>query len=574
MPSPTEAVRSFMRGVLSDLNTRLPEDAPNVANPPHEIPCGSYDQGNGKVSFALWAPWKKSVHLVGDFNGWDKEKTPMSVSQDGLWWVEIEVGAGEHAYQYLLDGETYISDPYAHKLRWAEGPQPQAIIEVGEKPYEWNDGGFGIAPLNRLVIYEIHVGDFSPEGTFAGVTARLDYLRDLGINAIELMPIQEFPGDHSWGYNPAFFFAPESAYGSVNELKELVDQAHQRGIGVMLDMVFNHTAGDNPINFLYPYDQNPYFSDQGNPWGFPDLDHWNEATKRYIQDIQNYWLNDYHIDGFRYDHVEGIGYDPVNGASFMTWAARQTKPYVYLIAEQLQDPLSVVRDTEMDASWHLAFQRMLSAQLREGDYHGNSYGNMDGTFGVMNFRSQGYGDNAQAINYIESHDEERVCREVQTNNLDYGTALRKSKLGAVALFTAAGVPMLYHGQEFGIDTPKTIDVNKLQWEKLEDGAIQDLRNTYKSLITLRYNEEALSSNNIEPLLIDNDRKLLIFKRWTDQGSQVVVALNFAPEQQYATIEFPRGGHWHEWMFDYDEDFGDAQQEVEIPGSGAKVWVAR
>lgn len=549
------------------------EATPPVGNPPHAMPSGCFEQGDGKVSFALWAPWKKSVTLVGDFNGWDRNATPMTVSDEGMWWVELELQPGEYGYQYVIDGETYISDPYAHKLRWAEGPQPQAVVTIGATSYEWHDSNFGIAPLNKLVLYEIHVGDFSPEGTFAGVTARLDYLQDLGINAIELMPVQEFPGDHSWGYNPAFFFAPESAYGSVDDLKALVDGAHQRNIGVILDMVFNHTSGDNPINFLYPYDENPYFSDQGNPWGFPDLDHWNDATKRYIQDIQGYWLNDFHIDGFRYDHVEGIGYDSVSGASFMTWAARQTKPYVYLIAEQLQDPLSVVRDTNMDASWHLAFQRMLNAQLREGDYHGNSYGDMEGTMGVIDFRTQGYGDNAQAINYLESHDEERVCREVQSNNLDYGVALRKSKLGAVALFTAAGVPMLYHGQEFGMDTAKTIDVNKLQWDKLADGGVEDLRNTYKSLITLRYNEEALQGNTIEPLLVDNDRKLLIYKRWTDQGSQVVVALNFAPEQQFAEIDFPRAGRWHEWLFDYDEDFGDAHQQIEIPGSGAKVWVA-
>lgn len=548
--------------------------APEKANPPQDIQLGAHDLGDGKVSFALWAPWKKAVHVAGDFNDWKPEKLALAVSEEGVWWAIIELEPGEYAYQYVLDAEHYIADPYARKLKWGDSAQPHTIVTVGEQPYQWNDSDFQAPPFNELVIYELHVGDFSPEGTFKGVTAKLDYLQDLGINAIELMPIQEFPGDVSWGYNPAFFFTPESSYGSINDLKELIDQAHQRQIAVILDMVFNHTAGDNPITLLYAYDNNPYFSDQGNPWGFPDLDHWNEATKRYIYDIQRYWLEEFHIDGFRYDHVEGIGYDFINGASFMAWSARQIKPHVYLIAEQLQDPISVVHDTDMNASWHQAFERKLMAQLREGDFHGNSYGDMQGLHAVINFRSQGYSDNAQAVNYIESHDEERVCYEVQTNNLDYATALRKSKLGAVALFTACGVPMLYHGQEFGEDTPKTIDVNKLQWEKLDDPAVQDLRNTYQSLIMLRRSQEALRQNGFEALLVDDERKLIVFKRWTEGGSQVVVALNFEPTQQFAEIDFPRAGRWHEWMFDYDEDFGDQpHRTIEIPGSGAKVWVA-
>ena len=547
--------------------------APRVANPSQDIPPGAHEYGDGHVSFAIWAAWKKSINLIGDFNDWDFQKTPLAVSDEGLWWVELDLPAGEHAYQFVVDGETVVSDPYARELKWdGGGPQPHAIVRVGAQPYSWNDGNFGIRPLNQLVIYELHVGDFSPEGTFAGVTERLDYIRDLGVDAIELMPIQEFPGDRSWGYNPAYFFCPESSYGSNDELKQLVDAAHQRGIGVFLDVVFNHTDSSSPLNLLYPYDNNPYWSTDGNPWGFPDFNHWNDATKRLIRDIQDYWLQEFHIDGFRYDHVEGIGFDGESGASFITWSARQSKPYVYLIAEQLVDPVSVVLDTEMDASWNPAYHHVLMAQLREGDFQGTSYGDMESLMKVSNFSNEGYSDNAQSINYAETHDQERLCFEVQSNNLDHSTALRKSKLGAAALYTAAGVPMLYHGQEFGMDTPKTTDVNKLQWERLDDPAAQDVLRAYQSLANLRHNEPALQGNNIEPVLVDNERKILVYKRWNDGGNQVVVALNFAPDHQYAEIEFPRAGRWHEWMFDYDEDFDVARRQIEIPGSGAKVWV--
>ena len=112
------------------------------------------------------------------------------------------------------------------------------------------------------------------------------------------MPVQEFPGDQSWGYNPAFFFCPEAAYGSAHDLKQLIEQAHQRGMGVFLDMVFAHTAPDSPLAQLYPFDKSPYYSPDGiNPWGFPPINHWDDATKRFTRDVTDYWLQEFHIDG-------------------------------------------------------------------------------------------------------------------------------------------------------------------------------------------------------------------------------------------------------------------------------------
>ena len=535
---------------------------------------------NGRVTFGLWAPWKKGVALVGSFNGWNKEANPMQVRDDGMWWTELKLDAGEHAYQFVVDVETdhptWLADPYTQRLRWHDG-QPHSVVRVGAEAYQWGDDGFGAKPLNQTIIYEVHVGDFSPEGTFAGVTQRLDYIQSLGITALELMPVQEFPGDRSWGYNPAYFFCPESAYGSPEDLKQLIDQAHQRGIAVILDMVLNHTDASNPLTLLYAYQDNPYFGEDGNPWGFPDFNHWDEATKRLIRDIQDYWLLEFHIDGFRYDHAEGIGYDHESGMSFTAWAARQTKPHAYLIVENLQDPTSMVHNTEADASWHESFHYTMRAQLREGDFQGNRYGDMAEVLKQMVFANTGYSDNAQAINYLENHDQERIAFEIRTNpGLDNDDAVRaKCKLGALVLFTAAGVPMVYAGQEFATSTRKTIDANKLQWERLGDPVWEDLKNWYGSMAALRSQNPAFSQNHLEPLVVDNERKILVFKRWNDAGNQVVVALNFAPAPQHVEIPFPRGGVWHEWAFNYDEDFGDTPtRTVDLPISGGKVWVAR
>lgn len=548
---------------------------PQAASAPTGTPNGAYDRGDGTVTFALWAPWKKSVHLIGEWNHWDFAADPLAIDDQGLWWIEKQLPPGSYAYQFVIDGETVISDPYAREIRWTEAsPQPHAIVEVGEAAYQWSDDGFSIKPLNQLVIYELHVGDFSPEGTFDGIITRLDYLANLGVDAIELMPVQEFPGDRSWGYNPAYFFCVESAYGTRDDFKRLVDAAHQKGIGIILDMVFNHVTTDSPISLLYPYNENPYLGDKGNPWGFPDLNNWSDATKRLVGDIQGYWLTDFHIDGFRYDYAEGIHYDGVGGMSFIAWSAHQSKPYAYLIAEDIvADPAAVVRDTEIDASWHWQFNKVLRAQLREGPYQGNQYGDMNAVLSVVRFDGNGYEDNAQPINYTESHDEDRLLFEVHTNpNISEEAALRKSMLGAIVLFTAQGVPMLYHGQEFGANAAKTVDVCKLPWERLESEAGQSLYRQYASLAYLRHTVSALQNNNFEPLLVDNDCKLLVYHRWNDEGSVVVVAVNFGPSAQTIQLDFPRAGRWHEWLHDYDEQVGEGPQEVEVPASFGKIWV--
>ena len=165
---------------------------------------------------------------------------------------------------------------------------------------------------------------------------------------------------------------------------------------------------------------------------------------------------------------------------------------------------------------------------------------------------------------------------MRTNpTLDNDEAVRaKCQLAALALYTAAGVPMIYAGQEFATSTPKTIDSNKLDWNRLNDPVWEDLKNTFANMATLRANHNALTQNSLEAILVDNDRKLLIFKRWNDQGNQVVVGLNFAPAEQAAEITFPRAGLWHEWMYDYDADFGDQPtQTISLPPSGGKVWIA-
>ncbi|MGH2543429.1 MAG: alpha-amylase family glycosyl hydrolase, partial [Ardenticatenaceae bacterium] len=448
------------------------------------------------------------------------------------------------------------------------------IVQVGKAPYIWHDEGFRPRPLEDLTIYELHVGDFTPEGTFEALRAQLDYIKELGVTAIELMPVAEFPTDRSWGYNPAFLFAPEHAYGDPDDLKRLIDEAHQRGIAVILDMVFNHTQQENPLNVLWPYGENPYFKG-GNPWGMPDFNHFSDVTKTFIRDVQDFWLREYHVDGFRYDATGNIESDVTNGIGFFTWAARQSKPEVYLISEHLpQDPWWV-HNTEMDAQWHDSFHDTMKAQLREGQFEGGrQWGDLAAVERALYYRLDGYSHPRQAINYTASHDEQRVVHEALSNPyLNEEIAYRKAKLGMEAVITAAGVPMLYAGEEIGMNHERSTGKAQFAWERLEqDGPGRELHAHWQRLIWLRNTHPALRSPNYETLAKWGEQKAIAFQRWNDQGDVIVVVLNFTNQGFKLPVPFPALGTWHEYIYNYTVEVDDGRiAEIEVPPSGSAIF---
>ena len=184
---------------------------------------GAVDTGDGRIMFTLFAPRKGRVALVGNFNGWNADANLLTQVSDGLWSIEKHLDPGAHYYQYLIDG-TKICDPYAREVLWPPGgasnPEPpQAVLRVGAAPYQWRSDGWQRPAFRDLIIYETHVADFTPEGTFAAMTGRLDYIRDLGVNAIEMMPVTEDTFDEEWGYQPTYFFAVNHDYGTADDLK-------------------------------------------------------------------------------------------------------------------------------------------------------------------------------------------------------------------------------------------------------------------------------------------------------------------------------------------------------------------
>jgi 1,4-alpha-glucan branching enzyme len=555
-------------------------------------------EDRGAATFCLTAPFKPAVHLVGDFNNWNPTSTPMLTNGNGFFWVTVPV-AGRARYQFVVtvdeSGEqVWVADPYACEIVW-DGRGPKAVLG-DDPPFTWHDRSWQRPVLRDLVIYELCVRDFSGRkvaggeqfGTFAGIEARLDHLVALGINAVELMPICEFPGDSSWGYNPVFYMAPKWLYGRPNELKRLVDAAHRRGIAVILDMVFNHAWPDQPYYRMYPplfgtdgtarTAHNPFFhhhnNGHANGWGGLDWDHASAWTIAYMQDVVRFWLQEYHVDGFRFDWLGGVEYDPQQperdsfdpfiGIAPIARAAHEAQPTCYLIGEYwpihgtnpAKTAARLVAETEIDAVWNGAFHHTLENCLFQTWQWEKQA--LPGALG--GFRNEGFASADQVINYVVSHDERRPEHEIQfwgahiawcdPSPVPYSSswelALRKARLAAAILATSPGVPMLYSGQEFGEDSPRTIAFWPIDWQKLDLTQGRAQFGFYQALLRLRNEHPALRSDNVEYYWDDFPRlKVLRYKRWGGGDDVVIVAANFDCITQRAGVGFPHDGAWRE-----------------------------
>ena len=296
-----------------------------------------------EATFCLYAPGKKSVVLLADFNEYAPSNESMMKRDGDYFWITVsglEQGV-EYGYQYLVDGTIKIGDPYATKIldpwndKWISStvypnlkPYPSeytsdivSVFELNPAEFNWTATSYQRPAENSLAIYELLVRDFSEEGSINAVTAKLDYLETLGINAIELMPIQEFDGNDSWGYNPCFFFAADKAYGTTEAYKTFIDECHKRGIAVILDVVFNHATGQFPYAKMWwnssankTASDNPFFNvDAPHNWSvFHDFNHTYQYTVQYIDEVLEYWMKEYNVDGFRFDLTKGFVQNPGN----------------------------------------------------------------------------------------------------------------------------------------------------------------------------------------------------------------------------------------------------------------------
>lgn len=524
------------------------------------------EEQTAPIEFALFAPYNKHAAVRGDFSEW--KDIELEKSEDGYFRTTLDLADGDYEYKFCVESNSpwqlgewvCVTDPMATDIN--DRNNENAIVRVRDgqtviDQYEWQHDDKPLPPDVELVIYELHVADFG--GNFKGVLEKLDYLSGLGVNAIELMPSAEFPGDKSWGYNPKFFYAVESAYGTTADLKALVDECHNRGIRVILDLVANHAQQDTPMAQI---DHNYWFAEHNNDnFQFGpkfDYNHWDDNLKmfparKFMNEVAYYWATEFHLDGIRFDATALI-----NNFDFLRYigeAVKQAnvKPF-YLIAEHLPiDPAIVGMGKPMDGLWHDYFYFQMTANLREKDFNGWQPFNWDKTMDALEPARIGIIGPTAAVQYVSNHDHERLMVELGTAGIMDEKAFRKAKLGAAVTMTAVGVPMIWMGEEFGEYNDKSMDPRPLHWELLKNKNNSDLFHYYSGLIYLRKTTGALKTEHIEFFHVDPDNKVLAWKRWDDGGSQVVVVANFSDDMRgdYHVPGFPASGDWHEFTFDYD-----------------------
>lgn len=571
------------------------QDLPNGATP-----------ANGQCHFRVWAPHAKEVYVAGSFNEFSKTASPLAHESNGYWSGSVKDAKPGDQYLYRIvteSGELMRMDPYCRIVTTSVG---KSIIH--DPSFDWGVSPFTPPLPNEMVIYEMHVGTFAQgpgkdSGTLDTAITRLRHLRDLGTNVVEVMPIMEFAGRHSWGYNPSLIFAIDEHYGSPASFRRFVKAAHEQGIAVILDVVYNH-FGPTDLS-LWQFDG---WSENGKggiyfyndwraetPWGDTRPDYGREEVRRYIRDNALYWLRDYHVDGLRWDstlyvrNAHGRNDDPPgdlpDGWGLMQWLNQEIKalkPRAFTISEDLQNNPFLTKTAKdggagFDAQWDARFVHPVRQVLIGAE---DAARNMEEVRDAILHR-----DNLNAFErviYTESHDEvangkARIPEEVAPGNASNWFAKKKSTLGAALVFTAPGIPMIFQGQEF-LEDDWFRDQDPIDWAKKERFA--GIFQLYRDLIRLRLNRDGftrgLCGQEVSVFHINPEQKVLAFHRWDKggPGDSVVVVLNFA-DRSHAGYEIglPSEGLWKVRINSdaktYDAEFGDLACDDAIAEPGEK-----
>lgn len=520
-----------------------------TGEPAGPIEPGAHALGDGRVRFAVHAPGKRFVSVVGDFNGWNPTSHFMNVSADGTWWLDVALPGGTYRYQYRVDGERQVGDPAARLVDWKDASgrpgwraaDAKAVLRTGQPDYPWTAGNYRRPDLDQLLIYEFHIGDMQ-EGGYTGMIDKLDYIVDLGFTALGPMPFTEFAGEHSWGYNPSYYFAPEASYGTPEELKALIDAAHARGLAVIKDIVLNHMDYASALYQLYgsDYEASPYFRlFDGENWGFPDVEQQTPAWKRHAADALAWWLTEYRIDGFRYDatrFTEWSGYNDW-GASWFAYAGKQVDPESIHISEHLPEDPALQNTTEMDTTWHAHFRWRIREMLENATLDPNLF--MD----VIDPTRLGFTNALQRIAYTESHDEERVMRLLTEKGYTGDEAVRRAEAALGLTLTAPGPAMIYAGQEFGENTWKVVGENPIQWALLDTPAGQRLHAFTRAAARLRTSHPALRATEVAFLHEGLPGQVGGYLRGPENAPRVAVLVNFGSQPEEVSRTALPEGSW-------------------------------
>lgn len=574
---------------------------------------------------------KDFAHVIGDFNDWtlsNDEKSQMFRDESsGVWWITLSNldPNKEYAFQYYIGksgGETFrVADPYSRKILDPDNdkyissatyphlkPYPEkaigivSVFQTKSESYNWQVTDFEIPDRDNLVIYEMLLRDFSETGDINGALGKLDYLESLGVNAIELMPVQEFDGNDSWGYNPVFFFAMDKAYGTDRMYKEFIDECHKRGIAVILDVVYNHATGANPYARMW-WDtsnnktsvENPFFNvNAPHPYSvFHDFNHDAQIDGKFIvRDFVKrnllFLLEEYNIDGFRFDLTKGFtqknstessasNYDASRVAILKEYnnTIKEVNPNAYVILEHFADDRE---ETELSNEGMMVWRNMNWQYGQSAMGHKEDSGFTRTYYGTVRPTNS-------LVSYMESHDEERLAyKQVTWGNGIIKTSLsaRMSQLAtnAAFFFTVPGPKMIWQFGELGYDI--SIDQNgrtgkkPIKWDYLEVSERNSLLKTYSTLINLRmdhpelFNSTATLDWRVTPTFWEQGRFITLSS--FGSSKQVVVIANFTNEVITVPYTFPRYGVWYNYM-DQSEtiDVTSTNLNIDVPANSFKIY---
>lgn len=519
-----------------------------------------------------------------------------------LWEMETPLAAnpashfgqpGTYLYRFqLLRGNRevtfWFSDPFGKAA--GLGTLSAFVIDNNPQPFPWTDASFRVPEIDELVVYELNVREFNRD--FQGVIDQLDYIAALGVNALELMPITNVKEEVEWGYTPLSYFAPDDRLGGTIGMKRLVDACHQRGVAVFLDSVYAHAHPEFAYSLVYDTsgEPNPMMGTFSGEFfeGRPGTDYRKEFTRDYFFQLNQYWLREYHVDGFRYDYVPGMYDGPVgNGYADLVYRtyqdskAFQTFPRfdggngrskIIQCAEHLPDPSGILRQTYSNCAWQNGLLDRARDMARWGYVSEQFAHRLDPEFlGFPNeYRNLSSGESfpVAPFQYFESHDHPRFINQFGQVHLRdllgelYGNRDHYYKMQPyiIALYTAKGIPMLWNGQEFGENwgvpnwgIGRNLFERPLHWEHFYDEAGKALVRLHRIMGSLRRKQQALRSRGYFYYYFDQNhlrQGVIAYRRDASPGNNLpaeslIVILNFSEQDATVWIPFPTAGTWSE-----------------------------
>jgi 1,4-alpha-glucan branching enzyme len=589
-----------------------------ASSPTAPLPVGvkdgiNYEADPTAVTLVLHAPGKNLVTVMGDFNNWVQVNNHiLNRTPDGSrFWVRITglTPGQEYGYQYNVDDTIRIADPYTEKVLdpWNDPfissttypglkPYPTgkttgivSVLQTQAPAYNWSSASYTRPDKRGLVIYELLVRDFIAAHDWKTMIDTLNYLKNMGINAIELLPVNEFEGNVSWGYNPDFYFAPDKYYGPKNDLKRFIDSCHKRGMAVIMDIALNHSFGLAPMVQLYwdPVNNRPAAN---NPWfntvakhpvnvGF-DMNHESMDVRNYSSRVIEHWLTEYRMDGFRFDLSKG--FTQVNScttpacntpAEFNTWGARdQSRINIW---KRYYDTVQTKSSGAYVILEHFADN---SEEKELADYGMMLWGNLNHNYsqaamGFTNETDFSWGIHTvrtwtkpHLVTYMESHDEERIVYKNITfgntvatyNTRHIDTALKRMELSAAFLFTIPGPKMMWQfgevGYDFAINRCEDGSIandcrthpKPIRWDYLQNAKRKQVHTTYSKLINMRFHpwyREAFMSNRVEQSLANPFKWIKV----TTDTSNLLVVGNFGMTATTGQVAFQNAGTWYDYL---------------------------